>query len=116
MKKVLNQQGDVILNEGVIPPEAKKINLTGLTKFVIEKGEGVNTHELVSVKNETDVIEQFIDLYELNDTYYVRVKPGKQIKLKHQEHKEQILHEGIHEKINEREFDYEQMEARKTID
>lgn len=109
-----NQHGDCLFeNVKVIPEGAEKKDLIGIKSFTIEKGEGVNTHELVS---ETNDLSDLMELYEHEGNLYVRVKKGCQIKIKHQEHGEQILKEGIHKKVIEREYDYEKNEERKVLD
>lgn len=106
MEKVLIQQGDVILVEVFsIPKKAKKITLKEKT-FVVEQGEGVNTHRVMSEK---------LEVYKEKETLYL--KPSKSTVLIHNEHNTQTLEPNkIYKKINEREFDYEEMEARKTLD
>ena len=99
------QQGDLILEViNAIPTTAKKMKVEN--NFVILKGEGVNTHELVG----TD-----FEVYQDGETIYL--KTNKEIKLKHEEHGTQtIAPNKIYKRVIEREFDYEQMESRQTRD
>ena len=110
MKKILIQQGDCILkvcNE--IPKTASRVAFKG-NSYVVLKGEGVNTHELRS-----DTLVDDVEIYKNGNTLYL--KALKNVSLVHQEHGTTILKSGqIMERIIEREFDYEDMEARETRD
>lgn len=115
MEKVTIQHGDVLLKKvEVIPVDAKKVDLTGVHSFIIEKGEGVNTHELVS--SELGALCDLVDIFDKDGILFVKVKEGKQVKLTHQEHQTQVLEPGIHRKEIEQVFDYEKMEAARTRD
>jgi hypothetical protein len=107
MEKILHQHGDLILKEtSVIPRGAKKIKVPRI--FVVEKGEGVNTHVITDTEQ--------IKVYEKDDVLYFKtgIEP---VKLTHQEHGTQVLEpDKIYKKVIEREFDYESMEARFTQD
>jgi hypothetical protein len=105
--KVLHQHGDLILHEAnAIPQGAKKITIKG--NFILEKGEGVNLHELV-------VDDGALEIYEANGTIYL--KTHKPVQLTHKEHGTQTLEPNkIYKKVIEREFDYESNEARQTRD
>lgn len=109
MDKIEIQQGDLILREAkMIPATAKKVNVKG-NNFIVLRGEGVNTHELQS-DTLTDDIEAYMD----GDTLYLHIK--KDTNLVHQEHGITEVKEGILKRIIEREWDYEDMEARQTRD
>lgn len=103
MEKLEIQQGDLCLvRVSNIPKSAKrKIGFDG----VVLKGEGVNTHTV----NPSEV-----DVYEDNGTLYFKV--DKEINLKHQEHGTQIIKPGTFKRLIEREFSYEDEEARQTRD
>jgi hypothetical protein len=102
--KVFIQQGDVILKSCAIPASAKRIKIG--SSFIVEKGEGANTHIVNEVEN--------IEAYEDNGTLYLKV--NEPVKLSHEEHGTQVLEVGTYKKVIEREFSYEEMEARKTQD
>jgi len=106
MIKLFTQQGDCLLEiVKEIPRGAKKINLG--KNFVVLKGEGVNTHEITDTEN--------IEAYEDNGVLYLKVK--KETPIIHQEHGTTILKpKKIYRRIIEREWDYEDMEARNTQD
>lgn len=109
MDKVKIQQGDLILCEvNKIPETVKKINVTG-NKFIVLKGEGVNTHELQS-----STLSDDIEAYSDGDVLYLHIK--KDTDLIHQEHGTVRLREGIVKRTIEREWDYEAMESRQTKD
>ena len=111
MEKIIAQQGDCILVEAsVVPETAKRVPLVGQQVFVVLKGEGVNTHELRSASL-TDDIEAYLD----SDILYL--KTIKDVPLVHEEHGTTIIgkNQTIKRRI-EREFDYEEMEARNTQD
>jgi len=100
-KKVEIQQGDCILVEDTIPENAKPIK-TGKSHILL-RGEGVNTH----------VIEGDFDLYELNGTLYMSVRTGK---LVHEEHGVVTVPKKTYRRVIEREYDYEEREARNVED
>lgn len=106
MIKLYTQQGDCILEEVLkIPKTAKKIKLS--TSLIVLKGEGVNTHEITDTQN--------IEAYEENGTLYL--KTNKEVSLIHQEHGMKTLEPNkIYKRIVEREWNYEDMEARNTKD
>ena len=106
MIKLHTQQGDCILEiVKDIPKTAKKIKL-GNTLIVL-KGEGVNTHEITDCSG--------IEVYEENGTLYL--KTNKEVSLIHQEHGTTKLKPNkIYKRVIEREFNYEDMEARNTQD
>jgi len=106
--KVVNQHGDLILKSApLIPKTAKKLSVGN--SFVVDHGEGVHKHVLVA-----DRLSDNVDVYQDGDTLYLSVK--KPTELRHEEHGTQVLEPGIYRKVIEREFDYEQMEARNTQD
>lgn len=103
--KIANQHGDLLLEEvNEIPEGAVRVNIQN--GYVIERGEGVHTHIFPDVSG--------IEVYEKNGDIYVRV--NKQTELDHEEHGRQIVTPGIKKKRIERCFDYEKMEARRTVD
>ena len=104
MKKLQVQHGDLILEVvGEIPQDAKQVkDFDG----IVLKGEGVNTHTL----NPADV-----EIFTQGETMYLRVK--KETQLDHQEHGKQTLKKGkVYKRLIEREWNYEQEEARQTRD
>ena len=105
MEKIYAQHGDVILYKvDAIPATAKLVNKAG-KGYIIEKGEGVNTHTLV---------DGDMDVYEDNGTLYFKCNTPR--KIDHEEHRTQILQPGILKKVIEREWDYESEEARRVVD
>ena len=107
MNKVYGQHGDVIFHEvKEVPERAKKVEI--FSGFVVERGEGVHTHCLV-----TDDVSK-VSAYELDGVLYLHVKEDVQID--HEEYKLRTLKPGIYKKVIEREFDYEDMESRNTRD
>jgi len=115
MKKVLYQHGDVVFYEwkGEIPAGARKLSKKEIGKdFIIERGEGVHAHVLYS---DLDELCDIIDIYEIEGKMYVKVKPGKSIPIKHEEHKTKTIEKPV-EKGIEREYDYAQNEERRVID
>jgi hypothetical protein len=107
MIKLHTQQGDCILEiVSAIPKSAKKIQL-GSGSFIVLRGEGVNTHEITDCSG--------IEAYEENGVLYL--KTNKEVKLVHSEHGTTTLKPNkIYKRIIEREFNYEDMEARNTRD
>ena len=102
MGKLIIQQGDCILEKvSEIPESAKKFKFTG----VVLKGEGVNTHEIAVSGVET---------YEQDGVLYLKI--DKKTSLVHQEHGTQVVLPGIYKRIIEREFSYEDEEARNVRD
>lgn len=106
MIKLHTQQGDCILGLVTkIPESAKKIKLN--RTLVVLKGEGVNTHEITDCSG--------IEAYEENGTLYL--KTNKKVTFIHQEHGTTTLEPNkIYKRIIEREFNYENMEARRVRD
>ncbi len=106
MKKILFQQGDLIIYKAEsIPVGAKKIELTN--KFTLLKGEGANTHDLVDAVGK-------VTAYEKDGVLHLNVE--KQSSIVHQEHGVQEIEPGIGYRDVEQTFDYEQMESRNTQD
>ena len=103
MKAVKVQQGDLLLVVDELPPEIKKINTDGGT-FTLLRGEGVNTH---------DVVGSFAAYEDENGTLFLVVDDAKLI---HAEHGTETLPRGTFRRVIEREFDYEEMEAREAED
>jgi hypothetical protein len=104
MEKIVYQHGDILLKQSKLPVTAKF--LCKATKgFVVEKGEGVHLHTLV---------EGDVDVYMDGETMYLKV--NSPAKIDHEEHKIQTIRPGIVKKILEREWNYEDMESRKTQD
>lgn len=105
-EKVYLQHGDVILYEvDSIPDGAKPIKI--VDGFVVEKGEGVHTHVLENVND--------VEGYMKDGVLYLKVNGGASIN--HEEHNVKTLEPGkILRKEIENEFDYEDMESRKTQD
>lgn len=106
MIKLHAQQGDCLLEVvNSIPKEAKKIKLN--STFIVLKGEGVNTHEITDCSG--------IEIYEVSGTLYL--KTNKKTSLVHSEHGTTTLEPNkIYKRVIEREFNYEDMEARNTQD
>lgn len=113
MKEIYLQQGDVILyKEKSIPKNAKKIEIT-LNNFVLEKGEGVNTHQL-QAKNGR--LQKQLLMYETEEEYIFNTGLNGLI-LVHEEHGTSELEPNILlSKVKEREYDYETQEARAVLD
>lgn len=110
MKQIYLQQGDVILSRVTeIPKDAKLVKLTK-NSFVLEKGEGTNTHELRHPR-----LASVLQLFETKEEYFI--KPKASLELVHQEHGTSQIEEGIIlSKVKEREWDYETEEARAVMD
>ena len=102
MKPVTVQQGDLLLVADELPSEVKKIN-TGKS-FTVLRGEGVNTH---------DVVGSFSAYEDADGTLFLVIKNAN---LVHAEHGTETLPSGTFRRVIEREFDYEEMEARKVED
>ena len=103
MKAVRVQQGDLLLVADKLPAEVKKIN-TDSGRFTALRGEGVNTHDVVGA----------FSAYEDGDgTLFLVIDDAK---LVHSEHGTETLPAGTFRRVIEREFDYEEMEARKVED
>src|SRR3990167_1489306 len=106
MDKIVMIHGDVTLYEvKEIPATAKKVEWK--PGFILEKGEGANTH---TIENDCDI---YID--EVTGRMYLKQK-AEPIQINHEEHGLQTLELGIYRKDLEQEFDYESMEARNTRD
>jgi len=103
MKAVRVQQGDLLLVADKLPAEVKKINTDG-ARFTALRGEGVNTH---------DVVGSFSAYENADGTLFLVVENAKLI---HAEHGTETLPVGTFRRVIEREFDYEEMEARKVED
>lgn len=105
MNKVINQHGDLLLVEiSSIPDGAKKVVIEN--GYVLERGEGVHTHCIEDVSG--------VSIYEKDGEIYVKV--DIQALLTHEEHGRQIVKPGIYKKRIERVWDYETLEARRTVD
>lgn len=103
--KIANQHGDLLLQVVAgIPKGAKKVDVQN--GYVLERGEGIHTHIFPDV--------QGIEVYEKDGDIYVRV--NKQTQLDHEEHGRQTVKPGIYKKRIERVWDYETLEARRTVD
>ncbi len=106
MRKVLFQQGDLIIYKAdKIPDGAKEVKIGN--RFILLKGEGVNTHELIDADGKAAV-------YEKDGVLYLNVT--KPVKVAHQEHGIEEIPIGIGYKDIEQTFDYEEMEARQVRD
>ncbi len=106
MRKVLFQQGDLIIYKAdKIPEGAKEIKIG--KRFTLLKGEGVNTHDLINVNGE-------VKGYEKDGVLYLKVNSS--VPIEHQEHGIEEIPPGIGYKDVEQTFDYEAMEARNTKD
>ena len=103
MKKAVAQHGDVIFYRGdKIPEGAKRIRT--YKGFIIEKGEGVNTHTLM------EEVEAYIK------DGILWFKSDVPFHVNHIEHGIEEIPTGINYKEKEREIDNEEMEARRTED
>ena len=100
--KIIVQQGDLILVVDELPSEVKKIS-TG-ARFTALRGEGVNTH---------DVVGSFSAYEDADGTLFLVVDDAKIV---HAEHGTETLPRGTFRRVIEREFDYEEMEAREAED
>lgn len=101
MQRIAIQQGDLILVEGKLPKGAKLVKSD--YSFTALKGEGVNTHDIVGTFN----------VYEAEGILYF---VPQEAELRHDEHGVTTLPKKTMFKRIEREFDYEEMEARNTQD
>ena len=108
MEKILGQQGDCLLIKSKTPKGAKHIPLSG-KRFVLLKGEGVNTHELMGEK-----LSESVQAYELDGVLYLKVL--EPVNLVHSEHGTDQIPPGTYRRQIEREFDYEADEARNVRD
>ena len=105
MNKIVNQHGDVLLVEiNEIPEGANRLDIQ--PGFVLERGEGVHTHIFPDV--------QGIEVFEKDGEIFVRVM--KTTELDHEEHGRQTVKPGIYKRRIERVWDYETLEARRTVD
>ena len=108
MDKMLLIHGDVTFYQADrIPDGLKKID--GKKGFVVEKGEGINTHAL---ENECEI---YID--EKNGRMYFKAL-NEPVKINHREHglQEVASSTGISYTDLEQEFDWERMERQNTRD
>lgn len=109
MDKIEMQQGDLILVfSAEVPETAKKVEVIG-NSFIVLRGEGANTHELWS-----DTLTDDIEVYMDGEVMYLHIKTD--VDLVHQEHGKNKVKKGIVRRVIEREWDYEDMEARQTRD
>ena len=105
MNRIAFQHGDVVpIIVEEIPKGAKRIKID--SGFILERGEGVHTHVFEDIEG--------IDVYEKGGEIYVHVK--KPSVIDHAEHGPQVVQPVKFKKNIERCFDYETMEARRTID
>jgi len=106
MRKVLLQQGDLIIYKAdKIPAGAKEVKLG--KRFILLKGEGANTHELINANDE-------VKGYEKDGILYLMVEEAARVV--HEEHGVEVLPVGIGYREIEQNFDYEAMETRNTQD
>jgi len=115
MKKLCGQHGDVCFESvDKVPEGANRVTIPrGERTFIVERGEGVHTHVLTSDLNDLcDIVE----IYEHEGSMYVKVKPGKQVKITHEEHGKKTLMPGIVRKSIEREYSYAENEEKRVID
>jgi len=109
-KKIYLQQGDVILYQvDTVPTKAKEVEIIS-DSFVVEKGEGVNTHEL-----RKKGLQRAVSVYETENECFFQVK--QEVELFHKEHGVFVLEPNMTlMKQKEREWDYEKEESRLTMD
>lgn len=109
-KEVYMQQGDVVLyKEKCVPKTATPVEVTG-TEFVVEKGEGIHTHQICHPQ-----LQQVLKVSETKDRIYLEIE--QELELVHEEHGTSQLEKGMFlSKIKEREYDYETEEVRETMD
>ena len=100
--KIRVQQGDLLLVADELPSDAKKIS--GGKNFTLLRGEGVNTH---------NVVGSFSVYEDEEGTLFLEIDDAK---LVHAEHGTETLPRGTFRRVIEREFDYEEMEAREVED
>lgn len=106
MRKVMFQQGDLIIYKAdKIPEGAKEIELG--KRFTLLKGEGSNTHDLMEAGGK-------VRGYEKDGILYLQVE--KPVEIIHQEHGIQEMELGIGYRDIEQTFNYEDMEARQVRD
>lgn len=109
MIKLHSQQGDCILEIVTeIPKNVKKIEIGKI--FTVLKGEGVNAHQIFDTVG--------LEGYEEDGVLYLKTDRLKEIE--HTEHskkmKTELLPNKIYRRRIEREWNYEEQEARKTQD
>lgn len=104
MNKIALVHGDVTFVEvSGIPKTAKRVGSGA--GYVVEKGEGVNTH----------VLESDAEVYMDGDTMYL-CKGSEPIKVGHEEHGTQVVPAKFVRVVIERVYDYESEEARRVKD
>jgi hypothetical protein len=106
MDKIYAQHGDLLIKLiNKIPEGATKVVIKG--KFVIERGEGVNLHEMTTTE---------LEVYEKDGVLYFTTGACAEV-LTHNEHGTQTIEpHTVGYKDVEQTFDYETMEARRTLD
>lgn len=105
MKNLIQQQGDLLifkiskLPEGVNKVERKERG------YVLAEGEATG---------HAHTIEDDVEMYEKNGVLYL--KADKKVKLRHEEHKVQIIEPGVYEIGRVQEFDHFAEKARRVAD
>jgi hypothetical protein len=99
-------QGDVFLTKtGRIPGDAKRVT-RGKRGYTLAEGETTGHAHVIE--------DEGVELYESNGVLYVRT--GHTVKLKHEEHKEVSIGEGVWKVGQVREFDPFDRESRFVTD
>ena len=98
------QQGDVIIKESPIPQVAKRV-FRKPRGFVLAEGEATG---------HAHVIEEHIEMYEKDGTYYLRVE--RPVTVRHEEHKPIRLDGGTYKVQIVREYDPFEEEVRRVAD
>ena len=106
LRKVEFQHGDVIFfREKKVGKDFKEVEIKD--NYIIEKGEGVHTHFISSVKD--------LKVFE-NAKKEIALLVTTPVEIDHEEHGSKLIRPGILEKGIENEYDSEKDEERKTMD
>jgi len=105
--------GDVILKEVATVPQGFSRVESVQNGFVLERGEGRNTHRVqtMDMSEMADKVEIFT-----NDAGAMCVKVKEPIHITHEEHGTEVIEKGIYLKDIETQFDYENLVERKVTD
>ncbi|MBF0320291.1 MAG: hypothetical protein HQL01_10875 [Nitrospirae bacterium] len=99
-------QGDVFLTKAVRIPRGAKQVAKGKRGYTLAEGETTGHAHVIE--------DDGVELYESNGVLYV--KTGKSVKLRHEEHKEVTINEGVWKVGQVQEFDAFDMEVRSVKD
>lgn len=108
---MLNQQGDVLLlkiNESEFPVDGKKSNTWYERGYVLAEGEATGHCHALSEVTGVEVVEK-------GEFFFIKIlKEG--VKIKHEEHNEQVISPGTYKVYKVREYDHFAEEARAVTD